>query len=155
MTDVTPTLGFLVHEVARLMRKRFEQNARGCGLTRSQWQVIVYLSKNEGIHQAALAEMLEIEPITLVRILDKLAARGLIERRQHGTDRRVWLLYLQAAARPLIADMQPMAEVTRSEALRGVCAEDRVRLFEILDLMKSNLLTASRAPAAEKEVRYV
>ncbi len=155
MTDAQPTLGFLIHEVARLMRKRFEQNARDCGLTRSQWQVIVNLAKNEGIHQAALADMLEIEPITLVRILDKLAARGLIERRQHETDRRIWLLFLTNAAHPIIADMQPMAEVTRSEALLGVSAEDRVRLFDILNLMKSNLLTASRAPAAEKEVRYV
>jgi MarR family transcriptional regulator for hemolysin len=63
-------------------------------LTRSQWQTLAYLSSNEGIHQGGLAEILEIEPITLVRSLDKLAERGLVERRQHPTDRRIWLLYM-------------------------------------------------------------
>jgi MarR family transcriptional regulator for hemolysin len=82
-----PTLGFLLHDVARLLRKRFEQRAKSHGLTRSQWQALAYLSKNEGIHQSGLAEILEIEPITLVRILDRLAERGLVERRPHPTDR--------------------------------------------------------------------
>src|SRR5580700_1653429 len=103
MADSQSTIGHLIHEVARLWRKRFEQNIRNCGLTRSQWQAIAYLSKHEGIHQAALAELLEIEPITLVRILDKLEDRGLIERRQHRTDRRIWLLFLKDTARPLLA----------------------------------------------------
>jgi MarR family transcriptional regulator, transcriptional regulator for hemolysin len=96
----SPALGFLLHEVARLLRKRFEQNARGCGLTRSQWQVLTYLGQNEGINQARLAELLEIEPITLGRILDKLETRSLIERHPHPTDRRTWLLHLVEAAHP-------------------------------------------------------
>src|ERR1700759_988550 len=66
-----PTLGFLLHEVARLLRKRFEQNARDSGLTRSQWQVLAYLANNDGINQSGLADLLEIEPITLGRIIDK------------------------------------------------------------------------------------
>jgi MarR family transcriptional regulator for hemolysin len=154
MADPQPTIGFLIHEVARLMRKRFEQNARNCGLTRSQWQAIAYLSKHEGIHQAALADLLEIEPITLVRILDKLEDRGLIERRRHGTDRRIWLLFLKDAARPLLADMQPIAETTRAEALAGVSQENRDRLFDTLNLMKTNLMAANRAPIPEKEAYY-
>jgi MarR family transcriptional regulator for hemolysin len=154
MTDQHPTLGYLLHEVARLLRKRFEQRARNSGLTRSQWQVIAYLSKNEGIHQAGLAELLEIEPITLVRLLDKLEERGLIERRQHPTDRRTWLLFLKEAARPLLLDMQPLAEATRAEALSGVSEEDRDRLFQTLTRMKTNLIAASRAPVAEKEAYY-
>ncbi|MGO7675379.1 MarR family transcriptional regulator, partial [Rhizobium ruizarguesonis] len=72
------------------------------GLTRSQWQTLAYLSNNEGIHQVGLAEILEVEPITLVRILYKLAERGLIERRQHPTDRRIWLLYMRDEAHPLL-----------------------------------------------------
>jgi MarR family transcriptional regulator for hemolysin len=76
-----PTLGFLLHEVARLLRRRFEQNARDSGLTRSQWQVLAYLANNEGINQSGLADLLEIEPITLCRIVGKLQTRGLIERR--------------------------------------------------------------------------
>src|SRR5258705_415395 len=83
-----PTLGFLLHEVARLLRRRFEQNARGSGLTRSQWQVLAYLALNEGINQSGLADLLEIEPITLGRIVDKLQILGLIERRPDPSDRR-------------------------------------------------------------------
>ncbi|MGZ2425698.1 DNA-binding MarR family transcriptional regulator [Rhizobium laguerreae] len=98
--NATPTLGFLLHDVARLLRKRFEQRAKCLGLTRSQWQTLAYLSNNEGIHQGGLAEILEVEPITLVRILDKLAERGLIERRQHPTDRRIWMLYMRDEAHP-------------------------------------------------------
>ena len=154
MSDPQPTIGHLIHEVARLWRKRFEQNARNCGLTRSQWQAIAYLSKNEGIHQGALAELLEIEPITLVRILDKLVERGLVERRQHGTDRRIWLLFLKDAARPLLADVQPLAEATRAEALCGVTRENRDSLLQTLELMKTNLMAANRAPIPEKEAHY-
>jgi MarR family len=83
-----PTLGFLLHEVARLLRRRFEQNARDFGLTRSQWQVLAYLANNEGINQSGLADLLEIEPITLGRIVDRLQARGLIERHPDPSDRR-------------------------------------------------------------------
>jgi DNA-binding MarR family transcriptional regulator len=154
MSNPHPALGFLLHEVARLMRKRFEQKARHSGLTRSQWQAIDYLSKHEGIHQAALAELLEIEPITLVRILDRLADRGLVERRQHKTDRRIWLLYLKDAARPILAEMQPVAEATRAEALGGVSPENRDSLIQTLNLMKTNLLAATRAPLVEKEAHY-
>ena len=68
----SPTLGFLLHDVARLLRRRFEQNARGSGLTRSQWQVLAYLAQNEGINQTGLADLLEIEAVTLGRIVDKL-----------------------------------------------------------------------------------
>ena len=82
-----PTLGFLLHEVARLLRRRFEQNARDSGLTRSQWQVLAYLANNEGINQSGLADLLEIEPITLCRIVDKLQALGLVERHRDPSDR--------------------------------------------------------------------
>jgi MarR family transcriptional regulator for hemolysin len=154
MNDLHPTLGFLLHDVARLLRKRFEQRARNLGFTRSQWQAIAYLSKNEGIHQAGLAEMLEIEPITLVRILDKLAERGLIERRQHPTDRRTWLLFLKEAAHPLLAAMQPIGEATRAEAFSGVLDADRDQLLQTLTRMKTNLMAATRTPVAEKEAYY-
>ena len=74
-------VGFVLHDLGRLMRKRFEQRATPLGFTRSQWLVLLHLAKVEGIHQAGLAEILEMEPITLVRILDRLEARGLVERR--------------------------------------------------------------------------
>ncbi len=150
----TPTIGFLLHDVARLLRKRFEQRAKGLGLTRSQWQTLAYLSNNEGIHQAGLADILEIEPITLVRILDKLAERGLIERRQHPTDRRIWLLYMRDEARPLLVEMRKIGDAARSDALTGVSADDNDRLYQTLTLMKSNLVQACRPPAGDKETNH-
>jgi MarR family transcriptional regulator for hemolysin len=132
-------LGFLLHDVARLLRKRFEQKARVLGLTRSQWQVLAHLARNEGIHQGALAEILEIEPITLVRILDRLQAAGLIERRHHATDRRVRLLYLTEQAHPILETMRALGAETRNEALARVSDEDRERLIEILLVMRANL----------------
>jgi MarR family transcriptional regulator for hemolysin len=153
MDPLPQTITRLVHEVARLMRKHFEQGARGVGLTRSQFLAIACVSKQEGIHQAALAEMMDIEPITLVRILDKLAQRGLIERRQHPTDRRTWSLYLSDEARPLLAVMQPLAETIRADALLGVAEPDRERFAKVLTQMKANLTTC-RASIAEKETQY-
>lgn len=149
--DNAPTLSFLLHEVARLLRKFFEQRAKGLGLTRSQWQTLAYLSKNEGIHQAGLAELLEVEPITLVRILDKLEERGLVERRKHPTDRRIRLLYSREEARPLLDDIRRVAEITRSEALANVPEEDREHLIHTLTLMKSNLIDACQTPVEEKK----
>ncbi|MBM7047819.1 MULTISPECIES: MarR family winged helix-turn-helix transcriptional regulator [Rhizobium] len=152
--NAIPTLGFLLHDVARLLRKRFEQRAKDLGLTRSQWQTLAYLANNEGIHQAGLAEMLEIEPITLVRILDKLSERGLVERRQHPSDRRSWLLYMREEARPLIDTMRNIGDQTRKEALDGTSQEDNERLYELLTLMKSNLLHVCRSKAADKEIQH-
>src|SRR5258708_37007066 len=100
MESNAPTLGFLLHDVARLLRRRFEQNARGSGLTRSQWHVLAYLAQNEGINQSGLAVLLEIEPITLGRIVDKLQILGLIERRPDPSDRRGWLLPFSPAPHP-------------------------------------------------------
>ena len=150
----TSTIGFLLHDVARLMRKRFEQRARSLGLTRAQWQGLVHLAQNEGIHQSGLADILETEPITLLRILDKLEARGLIERRRHATDLRIWLLFLREAAHPLLAVLRDFGAVTRGEALASVGEADQERLFEILSTMKSNLVAACSTPLDHKEANF-
>lgn len=154
MTDMHPTLGFLLHDTARLLRKRFEQRARDIGLTRAQWQTLAYLSRCEGIHQRALAEMLEIEPISLMRVLDRLVERGFVERRRHETDRRIWLLYMTETSRDLLSAMREIGDATRAEALAGISASDRQRLVEILEQMKSNLVEACRSPA-EQEKKHV
>jgi MarR family transcriptional regulator, transcriptional regulator for hemolysin len=144
------TLGFLLHDVARLLRKRFEQNARGSGLTRSQWQVLAYLERNEGIQQGSLADLLEIEPITLGRIVDKLQAIGFVERRPHPSDRRIWLLALTARARPKLADLKQLGDRTRGEALAGVSEADRERLLKLLTSLKTNLASACATPPVQK-----
>jgi MarR family transcriptional regulator, transcriptional regulator for hemolysin len=148
------TLGFLLHDVARLLRKRFEQNARGLGLTRSQWQVLAHLAEREGIHQGALAEILEVEPITLVRILDRLQASGLVERRPHAKDRRVWLLFLKPEAHPVLGKMREIGAATRAEALEGIAEKDRERLIGILSTMKANLIDASSSADNERSVSH-
>src|SRR5580698_2946961 len=139
---VDSTLGFLLHDVARLLKKRFEQNSHGSGLTRSQWQVLTYLAQNEGINQAGLAELIEIEPITLGRIVDKLEALRLIKRNPHPTDRRRWLLHLMPAARNRLQQTGEYGDVTRREALAGVSEEDRQHLLRTLQALKENLTQA-------------
>jgi MarR family transcriptional regulator, transcriptional regulator for hemolysin len=146
-------VGFLLHDVARLMRKRFEQNARGLGLTRSQWQVLAHLARNEGIQQGTLAELLEVEPITLTRILDRLEEADLVERRQHPTDRRIRLLHLKAKAHPLLEQIFAIGAATRAEAFERVSQEDRERFFEILSTLKTNLLVKASNALSERNER--
>ena len=153
MPITQPTLGFVLHDVARFLRKRFEQHAKGLGLTRSQWQVLAFLAPNEGIRQAGLADILEIEGITLVRILDKLEGCGLVERRPHPTDRRIWLLYLTEKAHPVLAEMRTLGERTRTEALAGIPDTERDILMRSLAVMRKNLVSACERPAtSEREL---
>src|ERR1700733_11028221 len=135
------SMGFLLHDVARLMRKRFEQHARAnhLGLTRSQASVLGRLSRQEGINQVTLAQQMEIEPITLVRLLDRLQAAGLVERRPDPSDRRARVLFLTPAARPLLERIWTLAAVVREEAMAGLSEPERDRLIELLLKIKSNL----------------
>ena len=137
-----PTLGFLLPDVSRLMRKRFEQVARAkrLGLTRSQAAVLARLAQQEGINQVRLAQLLELEPITLVRLLDRLQAAGLIERRADPQDRRVRVLYLTPRARPLLARVHVLAEEVRAEAMAGLAPTERETLIETLATMKANMI---------------
>jgi DNA-binding MarR family transcriptional regulator len=146
--EADSTLDFLLHDVARLLKKRFEQNSRGSGLTRSQRQVLTYLAQNEGINQARLAELIEIEAITLGRLVDKLETLGLIERHPHPTDRRTWLLHLMPTARCRLEQAGEYGDVTRREALAGVSEDDRQRLLKTLQALKANLTQACDAPLA-------
>ena len=154
MPGLPVTLGFLLNDTARLLRKRFEQNARDFGLTRSQWQVLAYLARNEGIQQSALADILDVEPITLARMLDRLEAASLVERRNHPTDRRVWQLFLKPAANELIASMQEIGEATRAEALADISEADREALTRTLTQMKANLISACNAPQDKKKASH-
>jgi DNA-binding MarR family transcriptional regulator len=132
-------LGFLLHDAARLLRKRFDQRARSLGLTRAQWSVLAHLSRQEGINQATLADILEIEPITLVRLLDRLEAAGWLERRPDPRDRRARLLFLTEAAHPMLDRMRALGAETREEAVAGLSEEDRERLIDTLVVIKKNL----------------
>jgi DNA-binding MarR family transcriptional regulator len=148
-----PTLGFVLHDVARLLRKRFERQAGKLNLTRSQWQVLAYVAYNPGIQQGALADILEVQPITLGRILDKLQADGLVERRHHATDRRIWLLQTTEAAQPVLEKMTQIGQASRADALTGIPEPERDRLMTLLSTMRINLINACEAAMAEPSVR--
>ncbi|MGE0120522.1 MAG: MarR family winged helix-turn-helix transcriptional regulator [Dongiaceae bacterium] len=151
--DPERSLGFLLHDVSRLLRKRFDRRARAIGLTRAQWSVLAHLSRNEGINQSALAEILEIEPITLVYQLDRLEAAGWVERRLDPGDRRVRLLHLTDGGRAILAKMQGMGLETRAEALAGLSAHEHDALLDTLLRIKANLSArevASQAGEADK-----
>jgi MarR family transcriptional regulator, transcriptional regulator for hemolysin len=143
--------GFLLHEVARLPKKRFEQHARDSGLTRSQWQVLTYLDRNEGINQNRLAGLLDVEPITLSHIVDKLQSFRLIERQPDPTDRRVSTLHLTPAARPKLTEARKLGDLTSSEALAGLSDADTLHLQKTLQTLKSNLTEACDTLVAEQQ----
>src|SRR5690606_5947813 len=123
-----------------------DQRARTLGLTRAQWQVLAHLARNEGIHQTGLAEILEIENITLGRLIDRLEEAGWVERRHSTADRRVRLLHLTDKARPIYARMRALAKLTREEALAGLSQEQQRALFEMLRHVRSNLSERNSAP---------
>lgn len=149
--DTSQSITFLLHTCARLVAKRFEQNSHGSGLTLSQWKVLVKLSMNEGINQAGLADLLDVEPITLTRSIDKLQALKMIERRPHPSDRRSWVLHLMPAAAEKLELAKVIGEATRAEALAGLSAEDRDHLLKTLQKMEQNLAVACEAPAVEQK----
>jgi len=133
------SIGFLLHDVSRLLRKRFDQRARTIGLSRAQWSVLAHLSRNEGINQSALADILEIEPITLVHQLDRLEAAGWIERRLDPNDRRVRLLYLKDLGRTILGKLQKLGIETKAEAVIGLSATEQDALIDALTKIKTNL----------------
>ena len=153
--DPERSFGFLLHDVSRLLRKRFDRRARTIGLTRAQWSVMAHLSRNEGINQSALADILEIEPITLVHQLDRLEAAGWIERRLDANDRRVRLLYLTALGRQILGKMQALGMETKAEAVSGLTTAEQDALIDTLMKIKANLSAreaASQAGEIEEDV---
>ncbi|OIO57353.1 MAG: MarR family transcriptional regulator [Alphaproteobacteria bacterium CG_4_10_14_0_2_um_filter_63_37] len=144
--DLSRSLGFLLADATRLFRKRFDQRAQALGMTRAQWQVIVHLYRCEGITQKALSELLEIEPITLARHIDRLEGAGWVERRPHPGDRRANLLFLTDKVAPIFAQMQSVAAEVRAEVTAGMSPEQIETLLDTLTLMKNNLQRVQPTP---------
>lgn len=146
--DPNRSVGFLVHEVARLMRTEFTLSVENLGLTQAQWQTLAHLSRNQGLKQAQLAEIMEIRAITLTRLIDHLQAAGLVERRQDPDDRRAQRLFLTEAAQPLITKMWGKAALVREKAMAGLPPERREQLIETLKAMKANLSRVEQGDCA-------
>jgi DNA-binding MarR family transcriptional regulator len=142
-----PSVGHRVHAVARLIRRRFERSVRQAGLpiTRLQASLLIRIARNPGLSQAAAAADLDIEPIALVRMLDRLHEEGLVERRSHPTDRRVRTLWLTPLAWPVIDRILEINLAVREEACAGLSPAARDALMDALDHMKNNLDAAEAA----------
>ena len=145
--EVGRAFGFLVHDVSRLIKRRFEGRARQMGLliTRQQAAVVLNIAGNEGVSQAEVAAWLDIEPIALVRMLDKLHEEGLVERRAHPTDRRVRTLGLTPVAQPVVTQILAINEAIREEAFAGMPPHARDTVIDILDAIKGNLALREEA----------
>lgn len=146
-SGIARAFGFLVHDVSRLIKRRFERRARQLGLpiTRQQAAVLLNIAGNQGVSQAEVAAWLGIEPIALVRMLDKLHEEGLVERRAHPTDRRIRTLWLTAAAGLVVERILAINEAIRQEAFGGLPSETREALIDALGRIKDNLVLQEEA----------
>jgi len=130
---------FLINDVARLLRTYADQRARQFGMTRAQWAVLARLEHNEGLKQGELAELLDLQPITLTRLVDRLSASGLIERRPDPDDRRAKRLYLTAQARPLMNRLADLGTDVMGTVLEGFDLATIERMIGDLSRAKDNL----------------
>jgi MarR family transcriptional regulator, transcriptional regulator for hemolysin len=105
VSDFQRDLLFLLHDVARLLRVDADKRARGHDMTRAQWGILIWLERQPGISQKELSELLEVEPITVARLIDRLEARGMVERRPDPRDRRIWRLHLRPDALPVLREI--------------------------------------------------
>lgn len=137
----------LLSQVSRLLRRSFDERARNIGVTRPQWQVLAILSRNAGIKQGRLAEILEVEPITAGRMIDRLQEAGLVERRADPADRRAWRIYLTRRGENQLDDLRPFALETFETLLEGIGEAEREQLYGLLTRMRSNLIARVKEPA--------
>lgn len=138
-------LGTLLGQVARLMRRNFDERARSIGVTRPQWQVLSLLRSHPGSNQGTLADLLDVEPITVARMIDRLQEAGLVERRADPADRRAWRIHLTDKGEGFIDKLLPYGQQTLDAALDGIGASEQAQLLTTLSRVRSNL--SRRLPA--------
>jgi MarR family transcriptional regulator for hemolysin len=145
MNDSVP---LLLSDTSRFFRRRFDARARSLGVSRAQWQVLFALSRNEGINQAGLAEALDVETITVGRMVDRLEDAGLVERRADPADRRAWRLHLTDRARPILDQLRDVSNEVTAEALAGINDDEQAALAELLTRLRANLCKRGENDAA-------
>jgi DNA-binding MarR family transcriptional regulator len=153
-TDLHRNFGFLIHDIARLMRVAFDRRGKELGLTRSQWWVLTALYAKEGVAQSELAAFMDLEKATLGRLLDRLEEKGWIERRADPVDRRVKRVYLTDTVQSLMRELREIAADIRSDAMKGLSRREHEAFIDTLLTIKSNLhafdeLAAPAAPQME------
>ena len=137
------TLPFEIAETAHALRKSFDRRAVGMGVTRAQWKVLFRLSRRPGLRQIELADMLDIEPITLSRIIDRLEEAGLVERVADPADRRAWRLHVTARARPLVEKLSAVADEMIADAFAGIDPKDIETTRAVLGRVRENATRAA------------
>ena len=157
MDDFRRDLLFLLHDVARLVRVEADKRARQHGMTRAQWGILVWLKRQPGISQKELSEILEVEPITVARLIDRLETRGMVERRPDPRDRRVWRLHLLPPAHEVLHEIDDhRADMTRMITV-GINKNDLETMTEALLRMKATLAhngdVRTRGRGVESETR--
>lgn len=135
-------LAFVCNDVARLFRKRFADAARNIGGTGAQWRALLTLQKFPGINQGALAEHLDVEPISACRMVDRLEQAGLVERRRDPADRRVWQLFVTEAADPVIRELHAIGATMLEQATSALTPEEVDLLFSCLSRVRDTLMSA-------------
>lgn len=143
MEDRLRNFGFLLKEVSRRYVNRFEVRAREISLNLAQAKALVRLEKNEGVSQARLAELAEVDPMTMVRILDRMEAEELLERRPDPADRRARCLYLTPKARPILSEIWRLSEEIRAELFAGLSKSEREQFMDVLERLYDNIFKLS------------
>lgn len=159
MHDFQRDLMFLLHDVARLLRVDADKRARAHGMTRAQWGILIWLERQPGLSQKELAEILEVEPITVARLIDRLEGRGMVERRPDPKDRRIWRLHLCPPAIPVLREIDRQRAEMRELLIDGLDNSTIETMTEALLTMKSTLIHDAHPPRrytpVETEVREV
>jgi MarR family transcriptional regulator, transcriptional regulator for hemolysin len=139
MDDRFRNCGFLLKEVTRRYTQRFELRASEFALTLSQCKALIRLEENEGVSQARLAELAEVDAMTMVRILDRMEADGVLERRPDPADRRARCLYLTSKSKPLLEQIWRLSDSIRAELFNGIAKSERDVFMSVLERMHDNI----------------
>lgn len=137
--DLSRNFGFILNDVARLLRTTYDRRMKALGLTRSQWWVLTHLYRNDGVTQSELAEILEIEKPTLGRLLDRLETNGWVRRQEHAADRRAKRVFLTDEVGPAMKAMRVAAAELRRDALAGLTPAQQSQFVDTLLMVKANL----------------
>lgn len=137
--DAFSSFGFLLKDVSRLLSRNFERHSEPLGLTVMHARVLSRIERNEGVSQARLAVLCDADPMTLGRLLQRLEADGLLERRADPKDGRAWRVYLKPRARPVLEEIARLAAIARAEAFKGMAANEIAQFLETLQAVRDNL----------------
>lgn len=146
MRSMTPNIGYLLSDNSRQLRRLFDERVRGLGLTAAQARLLLSLDKFPDSNQAFYADRIEVEPITLTRLVDRMEDAGWIERKPDPTDRRARILHLTEKAQDIVVPLRRIVEALVEDILEGIDEGDRVRLAALLETIGANLSTQRELP---------